>query len=197
MDAIRYWIALLVVAFYPGALLYWFSLHPLIGFWRRAGVRLTLAVHWAMILAVAAGVYGMRGPLLAVEFGTDWGLLTAGATLLIASVAIGRALGRHFGRRVLLGIPELAPDGNASRLITGGIYSRIRHPRYLELMLAVAGYALVTNYLAVYVLAVAGPFAVALVVRIEERELRARFGAEYVEYCARVPRFIPRRTAGV
>lgn len=28
---------------------------------------------------------------------------------------------------------------------------------------------------------------------MEERELRERFGQEYVEYSAEVPRFIPRR----
>jgi len=33
---------------------------------------------------------------------------------------------------------------------------------------------------------------VLLIVRIEEHELRDRFGAEYEAYCARVPRFVPR-----
>jgi protein-S-isoprenylcysteine O-methyltransferase Ste14 len=31
------------------------------------------------------------------------------------------------------------------------------------------------------------------VVLLEERELRDRFGAEYDEYCRRVPRYIPGR----
>jgi protein-S-isoprenylcysteine O-methyltransferase Ste14 len=30
-------------------------------------------------------------------------------------------------------------------------------------------------------------------VLLEERELRDRFGAEYEEYCRRVPRYIPKR----
>jgi hypothetical protein len=30
--------------------------------------------------------------------------------------------------------------------------------------------------------------------RMEERELRARFGEAYVRYCRLVPRFVPRRT---
>jgi protein-S-isoprenylcysteine O-methyltransferase Ste14 len=30
--------------------------------------------------------------------------------------------------------------------------------------------------------------------RLEERELRGRFGTTYVRYCRQVPRFIPRLT---
>jgi protein-S-isoprenylcysteine O-methyltransferase Ste14 len=35
--------------------------------------------------------------------------------------------------------------------------------------------------------------ALFLVVILEERELRQRFGDAHVEYCRRVPRFVPRR----
>jgi len=34
-----------------------------------------------------------------------------------------------------------------------------------------------------------------VLVQMEERELRERYGAEYEAYCARVPRFIPRLRA--
>jgi protein-S-isoprenylcysteine O-methyltransferase Ste14 len=30
-------------------------------------------------------------------------------------------------------------------------------------------------------------------VLLEERELAERFGAEYLDYCRRVPRYVPRR----
>jgi len=32
-----------------------------------------------------------------------------------------------------------------------------------------------------------------LIVQLEERELRERFGTEYEAYCRRVPRFVPVR----
>ena len=196
MDTVRYYVALLVVAFYPGALLVWFSVHPFVGFWRKVGAKLTLAIHYGFILAIAAGVYRMRRPVLAVEFGADWGLSALGVVLLAVAVAMRRALGRHLKPRILQGLPELAPDKRAGRLLTEGIYSRIRHPRYVQITIAMAGYALITNYLATYVLAVVGPPTLFLIVKLEERELRERFGKEYDDYCARVPRFIPNSRAG-
>jgi protein-S-isoprenylcysteine O-methyltransferase Ste14 len=42
------------------------------------------------------------------------------------------------------------------------------------------------------VILAAGVPALFAIIHIEERELRDRFGEEYVRYCARVPRFWPR-----
>jgi protein-S-isoprenylcysteine O-methyltransferase Ste14 len=86
----------------------------------------------------------------------------------------------------------MAPDRFPQRLLTEGIYSRIRHPRYVEVLLVIASLALIANNLASYVNWIIGIPSVLLIVRIEERELRDRFGAEYEAYCARVPRFVPR-----
>jgi protein-S-isoprenylcysteine O-methyltransferase Ste14 len=57
----------------------------------------------------------------------------------------------------------------------------------------VAGFALIANYLVLYVMLALLVPAIWLVVVLEERELRRRFGAAYAEYSRRVPRFIPRR----
>jgi len=91
-----------------------------------------------------------------------------------------------------LGVPELAPDQHGIPLITGGIYSRIRHPRYVQFFLAVTGYALFCNYLALYLFLPVLAATMYWLVRIEERELHDRYGAEYDAYCSRVPRFIPK-----
>ena len=53
-------------------------------------------------------------------------------------------------------------------------------------------YAFIANYVGVYILAVVILPALHLVVLLEERELRHRFGEEYDLYRARVPRYIPR-----
>jgi protein-S-isoprenylcysteine O-methyltransferase Ste14 len=78
------------------------------------------------------------------------------------------------------------------RLITQGVYRRIRHPMSLALVLYAVAHALVIpNW-------VAGPsnlvaFAVlfALRVRPEERMMLEQFGDEYAAYMARTKRLVP------
>lgn len=78
------------------------------------------------------------------------------------------------------------------RLITEGVYRRVRHPMSSALLLYSLGHALVIpNW-------VAGPsnlvtFAVlfALRVRPEERMMMDAFGAEYAAYSARTKRLVP------
>lgn len=191
MDTFRYFIALLLLMCMPAPLI-WFSVHPFIRFWRKVGAATTLSIHYALILALAGAVYFFRRSLLAVEYGTNWWLIGLAVVLMTAAVVMRWRLGRQLHLRILVGLPELAPEGRQGKLLKDGIYARIRHPRYVELVVAIFAYALAANYLAVYVLALLTPLALFLVVLLEERELRERFGAEYDEYCAQVPRFIPK-----
>lgn len=93
--------------------------------------------------------------------------------------------------RTLVGLPEIAPHKFQSRLLTAGIYSRIRYPRYVEIFVALVGWAMIANYVATYVFALLAAGSLFLVVLLDERELRERFGSEYEAYALRVPRFIP------
>lgn len=77
-------------------------------------------------------------------------------------------------------------------LVTGGVYTRLRHPMYLALLLHGVGQALVLPN------AVAGPgfllaFALLVLSRLgpEERMLREQFGAAYEAYAARAWRLLP------
>ena len=51
---------------------------------------------------------------------------------------------------------------------------------------------LFANYLESYVVVVLYLSLIYLVVRLEEKELRQWFGADYEDYCRRVPRFMPK-----
>jgi hypothetical protein len=156
MDRVRYWLALMEAMSMPGALLYWFSIHPFVKFWRGVGALATVTLHVLMIFVVACGIYLLRGRLLAVEYGTSLLLIAISVPVLIASFALKRALGRHLKMRILIGMPELSGESSAQKMLCEGIYARIRHPRYLEVLLVLVFFALFTNYLASYVILAAG-----------------------------------------
>jgi protein-S-isoprenylcysteine O-methyltransferase Ste14 len=191
MPAARYYLALFLLMFFPGGILYWFSVHPFIGFWRRIGLHAALAVNGALIALVAIAAWLARRPLLSVEYGDHLPLAIAGGALLAASVALRTVVSSRLTKKTLMGIPELAPGSHGVALLTDGIYARLRHPRYVQVAVALVGGALLINYLAAYVECAAGLIALRIVVWLEERELRQRFGQAYDEYCARTPRFIP------
>jgi protein-S-isoprenylcysteine O-methyltransferase Ste14 len=112
--------------------------------------------------------------------------------LLACAIVLRWQMSRQFGIKLLTGLPELAPATYGKRLVTDGIYARMRHPRYVEIAVAFLAYALFSNYLAAYVVFLLSLVWIVLVTRVEEKELLARFGDEYARYCARVPRFIPK-----
>jgi protein-S-isoprenylcysteine O-methyltransferase Ste14 len=78
-------------------------------------------------------------------------------------------------------------------LATSGPYARTRNPLYLGSALLAAGFVTVSRSWLVAALVVAYFFAFyPFLMRREERELRARFGAPFDEYAGRVPLFWPR-----
>lgn len=192
MNAFRYYLALIGLLVIPPSVLMWVIIHPFVAFWRRVGLCGTYAVAAIVEVAVVAGLFQVRRPLLAVEFGNRRGVWSAGIVVVALAVWLRRQLHRHFSAAQLFGLPELAPDLYPPRLVTDGLHARVRHPRYLQYLLAVAGWALVANYLAIYALLALMVPVIWLVVVLEEKELQARFGPAYDDYCRRVPRFVPR-----
>jgi protein-S-isoprenylcysteine O-methyltransferase Ste14 len=76
-------------------------------------------------------------------------------------------------------------------LVTNGIYSVIRNPSYLGLLVSMLGWALAfRSGVGVLLVALILPPLVARI-RAEERLLRTQFGGEYDAYCARTWRLIP------
>jgi hypothetical protein len=84
-----------------------------------------------------------------------------------------------------------------SGLATSGPYSRTRNPLYFGSTILAAGFAVATgSWIAAACLA--GYIAVFYpgVMRREERDLRATYGAEFDAYAARVPLFFPSLRGG-
>ena len=78
------------------------------------------------------------------------------------------------------------------RLVTHGVYARIRHPMYSSLLLYSIGQALaLPNWLAGPSYLVALGLLVALRLGPEERMMIEEFGGEYEDYRARTRRLVP------
>ena len=194
MDTLRYGLALTLLLVLTPLLLYWFLIHPFHRLWRRIGLRASYLIIATPIFATALLVYRARRSLLSIDFGTSWLLILLGLTCTYVANRLRRGISRAMTKRVVAGIPELSPDRHAVALITDGLHGRIRHPRYVQVVLAMLGYALIANFLAPYLVVAAWVVAILAIVPLEERELRARFGPAYDDYRRRVPRFIPRLT---
>lgn len=197
LDALRYYVALIVVVTTPGALLFWFPIHPLANFWRRAGYRWAYVAGFGVYTFTCVLAWMWRRPLLAIEFGANTYVMGAGVALIVTTAAMRRSWSRQLSIRTLFGLPEVAPDRYPGRLLTEGAYARVRHPRYLQILVGLLGYALLSNYLAAYVVWAFVAIATALLIPLEERELAARFGADYEEYRRRVPALMPRLKARI
>ena len=169
----------------------WFVIHPLAGFWRRRGPAATYVVVVSFAVSVATLLFQFRKPLLRVEFGFNWILTAVGLVCLACAIVLEHYYRRQLTVGTLLGLPEVSTK-HESRLLTDGIYAKIRHPRYVGVSLELLAFSLFVNYLATYVVALALLPMLYLIVVLEERELLNRFGAEYERYTRRVPRFIPK-----
>jgi protein-S-isoprenylcysteine O-methyltransferase Ste14 len=192
MDTFRYGYGVVVIALAGTALLTWLSIHPFVGFWRRVGTKKTLAVHWSAQLALAALVGLQHERIMIGDLGTSWSCVGLGVSFLVASGVLRGRQARPFSLAVLLGMPELEPARPDNRLVTTGVYARLRHPRYVQLWLGMVGHVLIVNFVSTYLALVFFTAVLAMVVRFEERELVERFGGAYRDYAARVPRFVPR-----
>ena len=191
METVAYYLALISVMAAPAAVAVWLVVHPLAGWWRRVGRACTYVGMAAVIAAVMWGIYSVRGPILSLHFGVRAPLVTASAVLFGLSLYMNVQIYRLIPRGMLLGLHEVSRQ-DPGRLITGGIYSKMRHPRYVAMSFGITAMALLTNYLALYLIALIYVPLIYMVSVLEERELSLRFGAAYRDYCARVPRFIPR-----
>lgn len=191
VDAARYVLSVLTVITLPPALIWWYLVHPFVGFWRRVGPAGTIVTMIVLFLVGMAGLFAVRDLLVGRDLGFSW-LLTCGAVVLVAaSVTIAVRRRRHLTTRILAGVPELE-GGGGGELLTDGIYGVVRHPRYVEVALGTLGYALFANYVGVYVVALLTLPTLHGIVLLEERELEDRFGQAYRDYAARVPRYLPR-----
>jgi protein-S-isoprenylcysteine O-methyltransferase Ste14 len=116
----------------------------------------------------------------------------AGGFLIVVG-AIG--LVDSFVRFAVQGLGTPAPVFPTRHLVVTGLYCYVRNPMYVAVASTVFGQALLLGN--VSLLEYGGVVWVLFhlfVLAYEEPTLRASFGSEYIDFCAAVPRWIPRLT---
>lgn len=170
--------------------------------WSHAGVV------QAFIIAFYAEMYGFPLTIyfLARFFGLDvkW---REGGNLWeqIFGTPVAHLVAMFIGYIIVFAGATLVVDGwrrihqarKEERLVTEGVYSRMRHPQYTGLFVIVFGEGIVhwptIVSLAAFPIIV---LAYTLLARKEERQMVAKFGDQYQDYRGHVPMFIPRRNNG-
>lgn len=147
-----------------------------------------------------AFVFGNRGALLAVPAIVLAALGKPSAFSIAAGLPL--AFAGEVVRMWAVGYSGVTTRGDvvtAPALVTAGPYAYVRNPLYVGNFLTAAGFAFAytgRNSARVRAVLVGGALAAmvgvyAVIVPHEEAYLRATFGAEFEEYCARVPRVVP------
>jgi protein-S-isoprenylcysteine O-methyltransferase Ste14 len=119
-----------------------------------------------------------------------FGFRVLGALLMAAGLPV---LLDSFARFALQGLGTPAPIAPPERLVVTGLYRHVRNPIYVAVTSLIVGQALFFGEVRLleYGLAVWAFFHF-WVLAIEEPGLRDKFGAEYLDFCAHVRRWIPR-----
>jgi protein-S-isoprenylcysteine O-methyltransferase Ste14 len=148
-------------------------------------LRIPPPVVWAIVAAAMWGVHvslAVGHVACALQIPLAAALLAAGAVLMVAAVASLVAAKTT--------VNPLQPS-RASTLVTRGVFRLSRNPIYVGDALILAALAVWLGQIANVALVAAFAWYVErFQIRPEERALRARFGAQYAAYCARVRRWL-------
>ncbi|HEY2206941.1 MAG TPA: TMEM165/GDT1 family protein [Pseudonocardia sp.] len=155
--------------------------------------RISRVAGWLLALA---WVLGLAAPLLVaadvlqpIPLLSNPGGVVVGATVMLLGVALLLA------EQVELGAVRRArrKPGAGPRLHTGGLFSRIRNPGFLGMVVAMAGTMLMVPTLMAVMATVLIVVAVQIQVRaVREPDLAGLFGRDYAEYQERTGRFLPK-----
>lgn len=182
---------LTVVVVFP-LFLSWLVIHPLASVWRKLG-----GVAYIFILFFLAGTisgiyksYNVQEDLL--YFGTNAITVWLSVPCIVFSMVMASFYYKHLDLGTLIGLPEITKENYPGSLLNEGVYSKIRHPRYVGVFFFVLGLALFANAPVPYIVTGFLIPLIYVIVLFEEKELKKRFGLEYDIYCRKVPKFFPK-----
>ena len=199
MDVVSWsrWALPAVAVFFLAGLLVW----PLVRVHRTTGVvaftlfrrgepeeRLIAEILAIVLTSMAAFVtlFALRGPTSVGAWTPPAGIAALGLALAVAGAAWIAVAQKQMGASLRMGI-----DDRPTALVREGVFGWVRNPIYTGLVAVLAGVMLVVPSLftgSVLAIAVA---TVATQARLEERHLTGLHGDAYLDYAARVGRFVP------
>jgi protein-S-isoprenylcysteine O-methyltransferase Ste14 len=189
-----HWLAAFILGFEMPVPIYWLILHSQVGFWRRHQ-RIS---YWIALIAAWGGGGGLLYHFRRALF--DWRVpansgaanwhLPAGLALIAVDIIIFGIVEFELGASRLVGHAEITGRG---KLATHGLYTWVRHPRYMGMIAGIVGVCVLVNSRALWVVGLLWCVLAIVTIALEERELRSRFGASYRDYARRVPALIPFR----
>ncbi len=112
--------------------------------------------------------------------------------LFLAGFSIYFQAGRKFSGKPLGGLPEVMPGANEQHRITSGIWTRVPDPVDLGHLCEMLASSMGTGRTLWLARTAFARLTGLVMIRLEDRELRTRFGAEYARYRERGPAMLPR-----
>ena len=185
------WLVCVAYSSVPG---YWFLVHPLASHWRsrKRSPYFVLLPAWLLIWMAVKLITAPWRAVRLYPSGWSWlaavPLFAAGAWLYLRSV-------KGFSASQLGGVPEIVDRHREQGLVTIGIRARVRHPIYLAHLCEMVAWTVGSGLAVCYGLTAFTLLTGAIMIRMEDAELEARFGEEYRRYRARVPAILPSLTA--
>ena len=185
------WLAIAYAALYFPVPVYWLLIHPAVNYWRRIGYRsFWIALPVWILIGVPLALMG--NAIFIYRLPRNAATYDLGAALLALSMWVSHLVHQEFSLKKLAGLPELNPKHPLRGVIGTGIYARVRHPRYANIILGFLAFGLLTGAAGIFVLAIVSFLLYLIVTPLEERELREQYGPDYEAYARTVPRFFPR-----
>lgn len=114
--------------------------------------------------------------------------LIAGFILMIFGMFFNLIVRTNLGKNWV----PLSKTTENQELVTEGIYSKVRHPFYLSILILFSGVAVISWNLYGLLFFILTLLALIIRIRKEERELIAKFGNEYLKYIKETPMIIPK-----
>jgi protein-S-isoprenylcysteine O-methyltransferase Ste14 len=145
-----------------------------------------VAIQFALMIVFAAMPVWHPGLSAALFADLFWLRLALSLPFALASLALG-GLGSHHIRDYLTPLPYPVDH---SQLVQHGVYSLVRHPLYASLLSAALAWTLYSLSLSHLLMLVVGFLFFDVKARKEEAWLAERH-PEYLDYAARVRKFIP------